>query len=59
MGRQVDELVEAIDQLQREHKHRTALLRQVAESVIDTAPDGMTVVYLPADTLAAIRAVTN
>jgi len=50
-----EELVEAVSSLQAERNELFALLRDVAGSVIDPAPHGLSVAYLRATTLADIR----
>lgn len=49
------QLADAVTDLQAERNELFALLQDVAGSVLDTAPDGLSVAYLAADTLAEIR----
>lgn len=50
-----DELAEAVTNLQHERDELFALLQDVADGVLDKAPDGMSVAYISATTLADIR----
>lgn len=50
------QIVGAIRAIQHERDQLARLLRRVEAAVLDKAPDGMSVAYLPAELLAEIRA---
>lgn len=49
------QLADAVTSLQQDRNKAHALLEEVADSVLDTAPDGLSVAYIRAETLADIR----
>ena len=53
------EIIAAAQLVVAERNDLRALLGQVADSVLDKTPGGLSVAYLPADLLAAIRARLN
>lgn len=50
-----DEIVALVSQVQEERDELAEMVDEVADSLLDRAPDGMTVAYLKPDLLRRVR----